>query len=191
MNDVTESPSPVDAYRAWLAADDSVVSGRGLDAIVIGATLGTPKRTWILPGKRERGCAILRGANPDALATARPYRVIPPGDSPAIRALVGVGLAMVGEPALVFLGSGSVSYGAFHEALQLATAHVAPVIFVVTWYVGAGPFAPQLTTSPAALARSLGIAGVEVDGNDEAAVRNAVAAAAGPTVIEARLSGRA
>ena len=183
--------SPIDAYRAWLTADTSVVSGRGLDAVVIGATLAAPKKTWLLPGKRERGCAILRGAQPDALATARPYRVIPPGDSPAIRALVAVGLAMAGEPALVFLGSGSASYGAFHEALHLAAAHAAPVIFVVSWYVGEGPFAPQLVGGPAALASSLGIAGIQVDGNDEAAVRAAVAGAVGPTVIEARLTGRA
>jgi pyruvate dehydrogenase E1 component alpha subunit len=176
--------------RSFCAADPATVSGRGVEAIVAGAAVGAPKRTWLLPGHRERACALVRGCTPDRLDEARPWRVVPAGASPSARVLFAVGLAMGGDPALVFCGTGTTGYGAFHEALQLAAIHRAPVTFVVSWYTTPGPFAAPLAVSPAVLAAALGIAVVTVDGTDAAAVRDAVAAAEGPTLIEARLSGR-
>ncbi|MDP2314021.1 MAG: thiamine pyrophosphate-dependent enzyme [Pseudomonadota bacterium] len=178
------------AVRAYCAADPAVVSGRGLEALIAGVALGAPRKAWLLPGRRERACALVRGCGADRLDQARPFRVVPPGDSPAARALYGVGLALAGDPAVVFCGTGTVGYGAFHEALQLAAVHRAPVTFVVAWYANVGPFAPPLAVSPAVLARALGLAATVVDGTDAAAVRDAVAAADGPTLIEARLTGR-
>ena len=183
-----EALSPEAAFRAWVAADAATVSGRGLEALVIGATLGVPRSTWILPGRRERGCAILRGCPPERLDQSRPYRVVPPGNAPAQRALQGVGLAMTGDASLVFLGSGSVSYGAFHEALQLAAARSLPVTFVVSWWVNEGPFAAQLAVPPARLAEAVGLAATVVDATDEAAVRAAVGAGVG--LVQAELRGR-
>jgi TPP-dependent pyruvate/acetoin dehydrogenase alpha subunit len=179
------------AVRTFCAADPAVVSGRGLEALIAGVALGAPRKAWLLPGRRERVCALVRGCDADRLDQARPYRVVPAGESPSARALVAVGIAMAGEPAVVFCGTGTTGYGAFHEALHLAAANAAPVTFVVTWYTNAGPFAAPMAVSPAVLASALGIAAVVVDGNDAAAVRDAVAAATGPTVIEARLAGRA
>lgn len=170
---------------------EGVVSVRGLEALVVGATLGVSRKTWLLPGPRERACALARGCAPERLDEARPYRVVPPGPSPAARALQAVGLALAGEPALVFVGSGSASYGSFFEALNLAALTRAPVVFVVAWYANAGPFATQVAVAPAALGRALGLDAAEVDGTDAAAVRDAVAGVSGPAVVEARLSGRA
>jgi TPP-dependent pyruvate/acetoin dehydrogenase alpha subunit len=187
-------PDPlVDALRtvrAFAAADPAVVSARGVEAIVAGVAVGAPRKAWMLPGRRERACALVRGCTADRLDQARPWRVVTAGESPSARALLAVGMALGGEPAVVFLGTGSAGYGAFHEALHLAALHKAPVTFVVSWYTTPGPFAVPLAVGPAALAAAVGIAGVVVDGTDAEAVRDAVAAADGPTVIEARLAGK-
>lgn len=186
-----EAQAAVAALTRHHGADTAPVSGRGLEAIIAGATLGVSRKTWLLPGRRELACGLVRGCPADQLQAARPYRVVPPGDSPVARATLAVGMAMAGDPALVFLGTGSVSYGAFAEALSLAALHRAPVTFVVTWYVNEGPFAPQLAASPSALAEAMGIASEWVDGSDVAAVRAAVAKAAGaPGLVECQLTGR-
>lgn len=176
--------------RAHAAADPAVVSARGVEAVVAGVGVGAPRKAWLLPGRRERAVALVRGCTADRLDEARPYRVVPPGESPAARALYAVGLALTGDPAVVFVGTGTTGYGAFHEALHLAAAHRAPVTFVVTWYANPGPFAAPLALEPAALAKALGLAAVVVDGADAAAVRDAVAAASGPTLVQANLLGK-
>jgi TPP-dependent pyruvate/acetoin dehydrogenase alpha subunit len=171
-------------------ATEGVVSGAGLESIIAGATLGVSKKTWILPGLREKACGLLRGASADRLQATRPYRVLPPGESPAQRALSGVGLSLTGDPVLVFLGTGSLSYGAALEALSLAVTQKAPVCFVVSWYEGEGPFAPQLSADPSVVAGSLGLSTAVVDGRDAAAVRAAVSGPL-PRLVQANLRGRA
>jgi TPP-dependent pyruvate/acetoin dehydrogenase alpha subunit len=176
----------VAAFRAWATADARVAGPRGVEELVIGATLGAPRSTWLFPGQRERGCAILRGADPDRLGATRPYRVVPPGSSPVARAGFAVGAALAGEAALVFLGMGSTSYGGFHEAVHLAVQKRLPVTFVVSWYEAPGaPFAMPMAIDAATLAERLGVVGARVDGRDASAVRAAVAAANGTTVIQA------
>lgn len=171
-------------FRAWAAAQAPSAGALGVVALVEGVMAATPKRAWVFPGRRERGAAILRGADAERLAEARPYKVVPPGESPAVRALEAVGVALAGEPAVVFLGTGSVSYGAFHEAMQLAAAHRAPVVFVVSWYAGEGPFAPQLAVSPVVLASAVGLATATANGADEESVRAAVASVgSGPALV--------
>lgn len=191
MSDVaTELAAALDAVRAFTAADPAVVSGRGLEAVIAGATAGVSRKTWLLPGRRERACAVARGCPADRVDAARPYRVVPPGTSPVARAAQAVGLALTGDPALVWLGTGSVSYGAFVEALSLAVQHGAPVTFVVSWYTTEGPFAAQLARSPAEVAAALGLSTEAVDGHDAAAVAAAVGRLAGrPGLVEARLVG--
>lgn len=167
-------------------------SGRGLEALIAGATLGVSRRTWLLPGQREQGCALLRGVAEDRLHATRPYRVLPPGTSPAQRALTAVGLALSDGPVLVFLGTGSLSYGGALQALNLAIQQQAPVTFVVSWYdplnPAAAPFAPQLAVGPATLAMAMGMEAIEVDGSDAVAVQRAMGGT-GPRLIEARLRG--
>lgn len=171
-------------------ATEGVASGQGLEALIAGATLGVSKKTWLLPGRRERNCALLRGASADRLTATRPYRVLPPGNSPDQRALQAVGLGLSGDPALVFLGSGSLSYGAALEALNLAASQGSQVCFVVSWYQGDGPFAAQLSVEPSVLAGSLGLATATVDGRNAAAVREAVNGPL-PRLVQANLGGRA
>ena len=173
-------------YRAWAATE---LTTRGLEALVEGVAQGVSKKVWLLPGSRERGVAILRGCPADRLHASRPYRVVPPGTSPAGRALVAAGIAMAGEPALAFLGTGSTAYGEFHAALHLIAAHKLPVQLVVSWYEGDGPFAAPLAVDPARLAEALGLRATRVDGTDVAAVRGAVES--GATVILAVLRGKA
>ncbi len=181
-----DSPS---AFRAWSAAQPLSAGTRGVESLVEGVVAAVPKRAWLFPGRRERGAAILRGADPSALAEARPYKVVPPGESPAIRALEAVGVALAGEPAVCFLGTGSLSYGAFHEAIQLAAAHQAPVVFVVSGYSGEGPFAPQLAVPAVALAAALGLATATCDGSEAASVQAAVASVgAGPALVWAEMA---
>lgn len=177
---------PVAAWRAWSAAD---VRTRGHEALVLGAVAGVPRSTWLLPGRRERGVAILRGCPADRLGASRPWRVLPPGSSPAGRAAVGLGLALAGEKALVFLGTGSAAYGEFHGALHGIKAMGAEgLCLLLSWYEGEGPFGPQLGMAPSALASALGLPAVQVDGRDEAAVRAAVSRF--PALVEARFSPR-
>lgn len=173
-------------YRAWATSE---LKASGVEALVVGAAAGVSKKTWLLPGVRERGVAILRGCPADRLHASRPYRVVPPGLSPAGRALVATGLAFAGEPALAFLGTGSTAYGEFHAALHLIAAHKLPVQLVVSWYEGEGPFAAPLVVDPVVLAEAVGLRGLRADGKDEAAVRGAVES--GATVVLAVLRGRA
>jgi 2-oxoisovalerate dehydrogenase E1 component subunit alpha len=170
----------------------------GLEAVVAGAVLALERGDWWVPGLRERVGAVLRDVPLERLvdghAGARPYRVAPPTPSPALRALHAVGLACAQSDgcALVHLGIGSASDGAFTEALNLAALRHAPVIFLVAVHpLGDGaPVGPQLASTPKRLAEAFGIPATEVDGTDAAAVRRAVAQArkaGGPALVEARL----
>jgi TPP-dependent pyruvate/acetoin dehydrogenase alpha subunit len=169
----------------------------GLEAVIAGAVTALGRADWWVPGLRERVGAVLRDAPVERLvdgaAGARPYKVAPPGASPATRALVAVGLADSSDGcALVHLGIGSASDGALHEALNLAALRDVSVIFLVAVHPleGEAPLGPQLAASPCALAAAFGIEAVPVDGNSAQAVHDAVAAAreaGGPHLIEARL----
>ena len=189
MSAVEALSSAVEALRAHGDADPAAVIVRGLEALVAGVTLGAGKRAWLFPGRRERACALLRGADAARLDEARPYRVVPPGKSPSARGMQAVGAALAsGERAVVFCGTGSLAYGAMLEALARAGATRANVTFVVGWYAAPGPFEPSLPAGPAGVAEALGLAVARVDGRDAGAVHAAVAGAQGPTLVEARLT---
>lgn len=171
------------AFRAWSAGQPSSAGTRGVEALVEGVVAGVSKRVWLFPGRRERGAAILRGADAERISAARPYKVVPPGDSPSARAMQAVGVALAGEPAVCFLGTGSLGYGAAQEAMQFAAARSAPVVFVLSWYVD-GPFAAPLAIEPAAFGRALGLKVATASGADAASVQAAVAeVGAGPGLV--------
>lgn len=170
----------------------------GLEAVVAGTVTALERGDWWVPGMRERVGAVLRDAPVDRLldanAGARPYKVAPPSPSPALRALVAVGIALANPDRFtaVHLGIGSVADGAFHEALNLAALTGANVCFVVAVHPldGDAPLGPQLATSPAKLAKAFGIGTASVDGNHASKVHKAVAkarAAGGPQLVEATL----
>ncbi len=169
----------------------------GLQAVVAGAVTALDASDWWVPGLRERVGAVLRDVPVERLvdgqAGARPYKVAPPGPGVASRALTAVGLAHAsGQTTLVHLGTASTADGAFHEALNLAAALKASVIFLVAVHPldGDAPIPTQLHAKPSALAAAFGLAASVVDGQDAAAVQEAVAAAkkaGGPHLIEATL----
>ncbi len=177
------SPAPPSPFHTWTASQPAAAGVRGVEALVEGVVAAVSKRVWLFPGRRERGAAILRGADPERIAAARPYKVVPPGASPSARAMQAVGVALAGEPALCFLGTGSLGYGAAQEALQLAAGHKAPVVFVLSWYTD-GPFAAPLAVEPAAYASALGMKMASASGADAASVKAAVASVgAGPALV--------
>jgi 2-oxoisovalerate dehydrogenase E1 component len=95
-----------------------------------------------------------------------------------------------------FFGDGAVSNGAFHEGINLAAIWDLPVIYVCenNMYATEVAFAYATKNQDVAeRARSYGIPGVQVDGNDVIAMHDAAKAAVeraragqGPTLIEAR-----
>jgi 2-oxoisovalerate dehydrogenase E1 component alpha subunit len=193
MNQVLEADAALNAS----APSPFPLPVRGLEAVVAGAVTALQPSDWYLPGLRERVGAVLREVPVsrlvDGQAGARPYKLVPPGPSVAGRALTAVGLAHASsQPALVHLGAASTADGAFHEALNLAAALQASVIFVVAVHPlqGDAPLPRQLHASPAALAKAFGLGANTVDGNSASAVHHAVAAAraaGGPHLIEAQL----
>jgi TPP-dependent pyruvate/acetoin dehydrogenase alpha subunit len=96
---------------------------------------------------------------------------------------------------LCFFGDGATNIGAFHESMNLAGIWRLPVIFVCENNLY-GEYSPVHTTTPVARlsdrAASYGMPGIQLDGNDALAVREATAQAvqrarsgAGPTMLEA------
>ncbi|CAN5734141.1 acetoin:2,6-dichlorophenolindophenol oxidoreductase subunit alpha [soil metagenome] len=93
-----------------------------------------------------------------------------------------------------FFGDGAVSNGAFHEGVNMAAIWNLPVIYVCenNMYATEVPFSyATRNTEVADRARSYGIPGIAVDGNDVVAVHEAAAAAierarsgGGPTLLD-------
>ena len=108
------------------------------------------------------------------------------------------GFQRLGHPgvALVFFGDGASSEGDFYEAGNLAGVLRAPVVFLCVnngWAISTPRSRQTAAASFADKAAGFGFPGVEVDGNDVVAVREAVRAARdralagnGPTLIEAQ-----
>lgn len=170
----------------------------GLEEIIAGSVSALQAGDWWVPGMRERVGGVLRDLPIDRIVDgmrgARPYKIAPPTPQAALRALITVGLAQANpdQAALTHLGIGSVSDGAFHEALNLSALLGCNAIFVVAVHpLGEGaPIGRQTAASPADLARAYGIGVQLIDGNDVAAVHAAAKAARddrGPNLIEARL----
>ena len=101
-----------------------------------------------------------------------------------------------GRVSLASFGEGSTSQGEFHEALNFASVHKLPVIFLNenNGYAISVPARKQMAIMDvAARAQGYGIPGVIVDGNDPVKVYEVTAEAAerarrgeGPTLIEAK-----
>lgn len=97
--------------------------------------------------------------------------------------------------AVATIGDGGTSEGAFYEALNVAGARELPVVFVVVnngWAISVPVAAQTAAKTLAQKAIAAGIPGLQVDGNDVFAVREAVSAAldrarggGGPTLVEA------
>jgi len=190
--------APIDGHEATIVA-----AAHALDT----------DHDWVVPQYREP--LALRRYGPEILERFMlyclghpagghipdPIRVLPNQISlgTQIPHAVGIAWGMVlrSEPgiALVFFGDGSSSEGDFYEAGNLAGVLNAPVVMVCVnnqWAISTPVHLQTAAESFADKAAGFGIPGVKVDGNDAAAVYDAVdearkhaLAGKGPTLIEA------
>ena len=188
----------------------------GHEAAIVGAVHALdPERDWVVPQYREP--LALRRYGPEILDRyllynlghpagghiPDPIRVLPPQISlgTQIPHAVGIawGMTLQDEPGivLVFFGDGSSSEGDFYEAGNLAGVIKAPVVLLCLnnqWAISTPVHLQTAAKSFAAKAEAFGMPGILVDGNDAAAVYDAVEEARaralanrGPTLIEASL----
>ncbi len=190
--------APIDGHEATVAA-----TAHALD----------PSQDWILPQYREPlalqryGPEVLdhymlyNVGHPDGSRLPESVRVAPLQISLATQIPHAVGLAWgmtlqdEAGVVVVFFGDGSSSEGDFHEAANLAGVLRAPVILLCMnnqWAISTPLHQQTAAASLADRAVGYGINGVTVDGNDAAAVFDAVdearkraLAGQGPTLIEA------
>ena len=186
----------------------------GHEAAVVGAVHALePESDWVLPQYREP--LGLRRYGPEVLDTFMLYNLGHPAGghipdpvkvAPSQSSLgasiphaggLAWGMALKNESGvvLVFFGDGASSEGDFYEAGNLAGVLKAPVIlFCINnqWAISTPTHLQTAADSFASKAAAFGIPGVTVDGNDPAAVYEAVFNARkraltgkGPTLIEA------
>jgi len=188
----------------------------GHEAAIVGAVHALdPEHDWVVPQYREP--LALRRYGPEILDRyllynlghpagghiPDPIRVLPSQISlgTQIPHAVGIawGMTLQDEPGivLVFFGDGSSSEGDFYEAGNLAGVLKAPVVLLCLnnqWAISTPVHLQTAAESIAAKAKAFGMPGILVDGNDAAAVYDAVEEAKaralanrGPTLIEASL----
>ena len=147
---------------------------------------------------RESGCSRGRGGSMHLFAPEIGLMGTSGIVGPCILQAAGAGysfkLLKTDRVAVAFFGDGAVNNGAFHEGLNMAGIWRLPVLFVCenNQFATEVPFQYSAgNPSVASRAAAYGIPGVDVDGNDVAAVANAAGAAvqrarsgAGPTLIE-------
>ncbi len=190
--------APIDGHEAVVAA-----TAHALD----------PEHDWILPQYREP--LALQRFGPEVLEQYMLYNIGHPDGSrlpPSVRVAplqislatqiphaVGLawGMTLQDEPGVVtvFFGDGSSSEGDFHEAANLAGVLKAPVILLCVnnqWAISTPLHQQTAAEILADRAIGYGMPGVRVDGNDAAAMFDAVDEArqraldgGGPTLIEA------
>jgi TPP-dependent pyruvate/acetoin dehydrogenase alpha subunit len=122
--------------------------------------------------------------------------IVGPGILQATGAGYSFRLLKNGRVSVTFFGDGAVNNGAFHEGVNMAAIWNLPVLYICENNLYATEVAFEnatRNTNVAERARSYGIPGVQVDGNDVIAIYEAAKTASerarrgeGPTLIEAR-----
>jgi len=198
-------------------------SGKGHEAISVGAGYAMGADDVVAPMHRDLGCYLVRGLSAERIMANQLGKEagVTGGRDANLHGLGDLSLNILGfvshlpqsmpvalgaamafqyrqEPrvALTFAGDGSSNTGLFHETLNLAAVQRAPYIVVVenNQYAYSTPIHEQMAIDDIVVrATAHGIPGQIVDGNDVAAVHEAVAAAAdrarqgeGPSLIEAK-----
>ncbi len=184
----------------------------GQEATQLGAISALDEDDWFVPSYRETPMALWRGtplwgvllydaghnegAEPPEGNKDLPISV--PVSSQVPHA-AGLGYAArlrdTGEVVLVAFGDGATSEGDFHEGVNFAAVHDAPVVFLCQNNQYAISTPPELQMGSATIVQkavAYGIPGIQVDGNDLLAVHVATTEAVeraragdGPTLIEA------
>lgn len=183
----------------------------GQEASQVGSALAFAKDDWLFPSFREsgvltarsypiwmllrywmgdeRGCSAPEGQNIFPMSV--PVGTHIPHATGAALAMKLKGEKMV---AGAYFGDGGSSKGDFHEGLNMAGVFKAPVVFICQnnqWAISVPRASQTAAKTIAQRAQSYGFEGVQVDGNDVAAVYAATRDAAekarrgeGPTLIE-------
>jgi pyruvate dehydrogenase E1 component alpha subunit len=187
-------------------------SSAGQEAVVVGVADAMAPDDVLLPSFREQGAQLVRGVTmkelllfwggdergSDFAGPRQDFPVCIPVGSHASHA-VGAALAfkLRGEKraAVAIFGDGATSKGDVYEAMNLAGVWMLPVVFVVNnnqWAISVPRKAQTAAETLAQKAIAAGFQGLQVDGNDIVAVRQATAealekarAGGGPTLIEA------
>ena len=179
-----------------------LISGRGQEAICVGATAALDLDEVVCPVHRDLGAHLRRGTEPLAILLHYFGRATGPSggrdgdihmgewsrrvfpmishlpDSWPIAVGIGMTLRLAGTPkaVLAFCGDGATSTGLWHESLNLASVFQTPNVFVVenNQYAYSTPTTRQFRiTRISDRAAAYGIPGVTLDGNDVLAVYEA------------------
>lgn len=182
-----------------------VYSGRGQEAIVVGTAYPLRRDDKIAPVHRDIGAFLVKGMSARQMMAQIMAREAAPsrgkdswthtGDleigvigstsmlASSMPIAVGAALAgrMQGRDSVVvcYFGEGSTARGDFHEALNFASIHRAPCIWICenNQYAYSTPNALESAVPFHRKADAYGIPGVAVDGNDVLAVYDATLAA--------------
>lgn len=201
-----------------------VISCQGQEGAQVGSVFALDRtQDWFAPYYRDLAVVMALGMTPEEILKSvmaragepnsgarqmpshfgsRRLRIISQGSAVATQCLHAVGVALAartrGESALAitYVGEGGTSQGDFHEALNFASVHHLPVIFLVenNSYAISVPQSLQMAiTDVAERAAGYGMPGVVVDGQDVLEVYRVTRDAAdrarsggGPTLIEAK-----
>lgn len=175
-------------------------SGRGHEAIAVGAGYALEADDVVAPMHRDLGCYLVRGMDPERIFGNLLGRTtgVTRGRDANLHGLgdlslgiigfvshlpmsmpVALGAAMAfqmrGEPrvAMTFIGDGGSSTGGWHETLNMAAVYRAPFILIVenNQFAYSTPLDQQMAIDDIAMrAEGYGMPGVVVDGNDVEAV---------------------
>ncbi|MBV9617005.1 MAG: thiamine pyrophosphate-dependent dehydrogenase E1 component subunit alpha [Ktedonobacteraceae bacterium] len=199
-----------------------VYTAQGHEATTIGAAMALRDGDCIVPQHRDLGMHLVRGADPRAvmcqwLARGNSptlgrdgqmhigdmhYGIVPMismlGESLPVACGVALTMKIRKHPHVVLAscGDGATSTGAFHEAINLASVQKLPLVLLIenNGYAYSTPTNRQFAIPDLSeRARSYGIPGESVDGNDVLAVLSAVERAVerarsgqGPAIIESK-----
>jgi 2-oxoisovalerate dehydrogenase E1 component alpha subunit len=186
-------------------------SSLGQEAVAVGVGAAMRAEDVLVPSFREHGAQIWRGVTlvelllfwggdergSDVAGPRGDFPVsIPIGSHAPHAAGAALALQLRGEKRAVVcvLGDGATSKGDFYEALNVAGVWKLPVVFVVNnnqWAISVPRERQSAAQTLAQKAIAGGLDGVQVDGNDVVAVREAVERAlekaregVGPSVVE-------
>ncbi len=200
------------------------ISGMGQEGIQVGAALAMDReRDFLFPYYRDHAFVLTWGMTPRELMLGlfarkgdpssggrqmpahyghRQLRIVSGSSSVATQIPQAVGFALASElrgedvVTIVCFGDGATSKGDFHEGLNFAAVHKAPVIFLCqnNQYAISLPQSKQMAIENVSdRAAGYGIPGVTIDGNNVVAVYEAVREAAerartggGPTLVEGK-----
>ena len=183
-------------------------SGKGHEAIAVGAGYAMDEYDVVAPMHRDLGCYLVRGMLPERIVANQLGKAmgVTGGRDANLHGLGDMALHLFGfvshlpqsmpaalgaamafqyreEPrvALTFVGDGSSNPGLFHETLNLAAVQKAPFVVVVenNQYAYSTPLEEQMAIEDIVVrADAHGVHGEIIDGNDVAQVYRAVDAAA-------------